>query len=162
MVKNSAYLLDMRQQKRNWIIVYDDFTDENDFELQPEIDGVPKFHYVWIKSLPRLVSHQVSKNESKIYICDRCLHFLYYEHKLIIHEEDCTLLNDCRLELAKKSDKILKFKKYKYQNPLQYIMYVDFKCFLTLAFSNDNTTTHKKKMPVPHMPCMVSEVFFCA
>lgn len=46
------------------------------------------YHYCYIKDMSRLVSHQLSKHESKKYICDGCLLFFYRKKVLEKHQSE--------------------------------------------------------------------------
>ena len=61
---------------------------DEDYIGEDEIDiSKPIHHFSWIKNLSRLISSQVTRNEHRISICDRCLcHFklekYFHRHRL--------------------------------------------------------------------------------
>ena len=62
-----------KEQHVNLLFVQYQYVDENNEEEEDEV--VPKFHYVWIKDLSRLVNSQLSRRHHKKFICNRCLHY---------------------------------------------------------------------------------------
>ncbi|XP_076632284.1 uncharacterized protein LOC143347188 [Colletes latitarsis] len=90
----------------------------------------PNNHFVCIKNLSRLISSQASKNQHRIYICDRCLHYFISETKLDTHIRDCKLINKCAITLPTKKDKWLKFKNYARKERVPFVVYVDIECML--------------------------------
>ena len=66
-----------------------------------------------ISDLSRLVGCQLSNRNGKCFLCDRCLHFLWSQQKLDIHEVECAQKNICKVNLPDYSYCILKFKNYK-------------------------------------------------
>ena len=59
----------------------------------------PKYHYVYITDLGKLIGAQASKYHGKKEICDRCLHYFSSKKDLTKHEEDCSNLNKCKVKL---------------------------------------------------------------
>lgn len=82
----------------------------NEDDFRPVI-----YHYCWIKDINRLLGNQVNKMHSKIYACDRCLHYFYLEEKLHKLESDCGELNKCWINMPQQvklsNSKILIIKK---------------------------------------------------
>ena len=73
----------------------------------------PKYHYVLIKDISRLLRSQLTENNRKCFVCDRCLNFVQSEEKSAIHERDCAAKNKCRIYLPPPGkDQILKFTNY--------------------------------------------------
>lgn len=92
---------------------------ETDYDDEP-----PKFHYIRIKRLSRLLSGQVSK--SKQHICERCLYYFRTKGQLSSHERNCKEINKCRVKLPIWKDKIKKFKNYNKKERVLFIVYADF------------------------------------
>ena len=94
-----------KNQHVNLLLVQDHYVDEKEEEEEEgkkhddEEYELPGFHYVWIKDLSCLVSTQLSKRGHKHYICDRCLHYLRTEEKLVAHENDCKKVNKCKVNM---------------------------------------------------------------
>ena len=42
----------------------------------------PNYHFIWIKSLSRLIHSQVTKHTGSIFLCDRCLAYFEMVKKL--------------------------------------------------------------------------------
>ena len=99
---------------------------------------LPKYHYVTIKYMSRLLNSQLSNSGKKAHYCERCLHAFYTEDKLDAHEVDCSRINKCRIDLPKEENKILKFKDYTQNEKVPYVIYADFECLLKET-SNEKT-----------------------
>ena len=99
-----------------------DKEDGNEQESRPQSLN---FHYVWIKDLSRIVSRQLSKNDERKHICERCLHYFTSIEKLVYHSEDCKKVNDCKIVLPKPGRNIIEFKNFKYKEKVLFIIYAD-------------------------------------
>ena len=78
-----------------------------------DADYVEKYHYVWIKNLPALVSKQLSKHKGKKEICDRCLQYFHDKEKFVRHVQDCTMMNKTKIRLpVKEREKTIEFKNF--------------------------------------------------
>ena len=120
--------LNKRERHVNLLIVQDFYIDEYEENNCGDDGNLPRYHYVWIKNMSRLLNAQLSKSHGKSFHCDRCLQIFYDEDRLKIHEEDCK--NDCRINLPDPKDNILKFEDYKKSERIPFIIYVDFECLL--------------------------------
>ncbi|XP_039312988.1 uncharacterized protein LOC120359475 [Solenopsis invicta] len=87
-------------------------------------------HFVWITNLSRLVSSQLSKNEHRKFICDRCLHYFHLEEKLLSHEVECGKVNNCAILLPGEDDKYLEFDNYINKEYVPFVLYSDLECVL--------------------------------
>ena len=118
----------------NLLLIQNHYYDEDEpikqVEEETTVNEPFRFHYVWIKDLPKLLSPQLSKHQHKIFVCDRCLHFFHSKDKLTAHEVDCANLDVCRLVLPTPEKNILKFKNFKYQEKVPFVVYADFECLL--------------------------------
>ena len=127
-----------KEQHVNLLFVQDHYVDEEGEEEEEEGDEVlPKFHYVWIKDLSRLTSKQLSSQSHKTFICDRCLHYFRTEEKLKTHEIDCAQVNKCKVKLPTDREKILKFKNFKNNERMPFVVYADFECLLKPIADNE-------------------------
>lgn len=87
-------------------------------------------HYVWIKNLSRLLSKQLSRENGRKYLCDRCLHYFRSEEKLNNHIVDCQKINECAVKMPNEGDNILKFKNFKNKVKGPFIIYADLESIL--------------------------------
>lgn len=97
----------------------------------------PKFHYVWIKNLSRLVRSQLTGYEHAIHLYDRCLSYFHSQDKLKDHEVNCEKQNKCVIKLpspkpdqSDNSYKIMKFKNYQNKEEVLFVVYADFESVL--------------------------------
>lgn len=125
-----------------------------------------KSHYVWVKNLSRLLSEQCSKQNNRIFSCDRCLMYFHNEEKLESHLNDCILLNECAVQMPTEGNHILEFKNYQHQLETPFVIYADTEAILKRVIENDiedqfcagnNTQTYQK-----HIPFAVGLYFKCA
>ena len=119
-----------QHQHVNLLLIQDHYVDENDTgEKESDDDFVlPKFHYVMIKSLSRLIGVQLSNKNGRCYICDRCLHYFRTQEKLDAHEIDCAQTNKCKIVLPK--NMFLKFSKYNAKERVPIVIYADTECLI--------------------------------
>ena len=123
-----------KNQHVNLLLVQDHYVDEKEEEEGKE-DGdeeyeLPRFHYVWIKDLSRLVSTQLLKRYHKHYICDRCLHYFRTEEKLAAHENDCKKVNKCKVNMPTPKNNILLFRNLANKERVPFVVSADFECLL--------------------------------
>ena len=119
-----------QHQHVNLLLIQDHYVDENDTGEKESDDDylLPKFHYVMIKSLSRLISVQLSGRNEKCYICDRRLHYFWAQENLDAHEIDCAQTNRCKIVLPKK--RFLKFTKYNAKERVPIVVYADTECLI--------------------------------
>ena len=90
----------------------------------------PQFHYVWIKSLNRLLSSQLTI-KNRVFICESCLHYFYEEAKFKKHVEDCTKVNkNCSVKVPEEENKFLQFKQFSNKEMVPFVVYGDFESVL--------------------------------
>ena len=88
------------------------------------LENDSKYHYVWIKNLSRLVSHQLNKNEHKMWICDGCLVYFPTEENFLRHQnDDC---NYIATFLPNENENVLKFTHFERKLKVPFIIYADF------------------------------------
>ena len=108
----------------------------------------PIYHFSWIKNLSRLISSQVTRNEHRILICDRCLCHFKLENSFQRHRLTCQNMNKCRVILPDHENNILKFKNYQYKEKVPFVVYADIECLLEpVVDSHMNTSIHQKHVP---------------
>ena len=100
-----------------------------------------KYHYVWIKSLSKLIKNQVTKHKCQIFICDRCLSYFSTQAKLNMHEINCSKINTCKISFPDYDS--IYFKDFVHKEKAPYIVYADFETFLKPV--NDNNTDNLTK-----------------
>jgi hypothetical protein len=88
-----------------------------------------KDHYSVIKDMSRLVGSQISKNEHKKYICDRCLNAFGSSELLEKHLELCSNNNYQRHEYPKPGS-TTKFENYGKIQTFPFVIYPDFECYI--------------------------------
>lgn len=117
----------------NLLIIHEEQYYSNVEEEEEEEDfntPLPKYHYVWIKNLSRLVRSQYTKHEHKAHICDRCLHFFRSDEKLCEHGRDCRQVNQCKVILPDVRNRFLEFSHVNHKEKVNFIIYADFECLL--------------------------------
>ena len=141
------HLTDHKKSKHvNLLLVESYYVDENeevnhvdDYDIPP-----PRFHYVWIKDLSRLIGSQLANHGHKIHICDRCLHYFWSADKLAVHTLDCRKINQYKVVLPQKNNNILKFKNFKHKNRVPFVVYGDFECLLKPVNNDDNVRAYQR------------------
>ncbi|XP_046811879.1 uncharacterized protein LOC124421113, partial [Lucilia cuprina] len=105
-----------------------------------------RFHYVWIKSISRLVKSQLTKHCRKVYICNTCLIHFHNEAVLVKHKEEC---NKMVTRMPDPGDNILNFKNFKKQMDVPFVVYADFECILesTNVQNSSNVKSVQKHIP---------------
>ncbi|XP_055306011.1 uncharacterized protein LOC129570437 [Sitodiplosis mosellana] len=87
-----------------------------------------KTHYCWIKSLNRLIDHQLNNHQHKYFICDRCLNYFEEKKDLERHYGKCQ--NECHIEMPTKDNNIIKFENHQKQLKAPFIIYADTEAYL--------------------------------
>ena len=88
-----------------------------------------KNHYSVIKDMSRLVGSQISKNEHKKYICDRCLNAFGSNELLEKHLELCSN-NDYQRHEYPKPGSTTKFENYGKTQTVPFAIYADLECYI--------------------------------
>ncbi|XP_051156391.1 uncharacterized protein LOC127278634 [Leptopilina boulardi] len=138
-----------------------DFNDNDQNFIHEEIDRSKQkltYHFTLVKNLSRLISSQVSRNEHRILICDRCLCHFTLEKSFERHRLSCEKVNKCRVILPDKNNKILSFKNYRFKERVPFVVYADIECLLEPADdSHTNTSAYQK-----HVPTSVAYYLHCS
>ncbi|XP_022777882.1 uncharacterized protein LOC111319352 [Stylophora pistillata] len=115
-----------------------------------------KTHYCLIKSMSRLLSSQLSKNEHKKFICDRCLNYFGSQKLLDIHDELCREHEAVR-EKMPPLDTFLFFKNYHRKIDVPFVIYADFESIIkplhTVQPNPKKCYTEKKQKHIPVSFC---------
>ncbi|XP_031777338.1 uncharacterized protein LOC116415884 [Nasonia vitripennis] len=123
----------------NLLLLTNDNLDGGDVDESDEF--LSQSHYVYIKSLSRLISNNLTNRKKKLYVCNRCLNFFYKEDDLIKHEEHCKILNKCRITLPNEENSLIMFKNHRYNEKLPFIIYADCECLLKPISQDEKTNT---------------------
>lgn len=108
-----------KEKHVNLLIIQNLYIDEHKENNHNDGDEIlPKYHYVWIKSISRLLNSQPFKTHQKSHHCERCLQIFYSEERLKIHEIDCKNFNKCRINVPD------------IKNNIVLVIYADFECLL--------------------------------
>ncbi|XP_050498751.1 uncharacterized protein LOC126884985 [Diabrotica virgifera virgifera] len=146
----------------NLLLIQDKYFPKlNDYDAPPSDDEniEIKYHYCWIKDMSRLLSSQLSKNEHKKYICDRCMNYFYSGNKLAEHEEFCRDINKCKMTVPKYDH--VAFRNFTYKQTTPFIIYADFECQLH-NFTDSNVKLSKTAKYQKHVPYSAGYYFKCA
>nr|XP_015839705.1 PREDICTED: uncharacterized protein LOC107398798 [Tribolium castaneum] len=118
------------------------------------------YHFVWIKHLSRLLSHQLSTHEHKTFICERCLNYFTTEDILTKHKIHCQKLNQYLVSLPR--DTSLKFKNHLYKEKVPFVIYADLESILVKCSQIDNNI-HSKTIPYQkHIACSIAYHLKCS
>ncbi|XP_072389458.1 uncharacterized protein [Diabrotica undecimpunctata] len=151
-------------------------------QVKYDEQGPIRYHYVWRKSLSRLLANQLSKEKKTKYFCNACLHYFRSQEKLNIHKacckgrldlicdrclqsfssavqleahtEDCIRINDTAIKMPENSNKMLRFKNYRNKIKAPYAVYADLES--VLEHSAEKTAYQK------HIPAAVDYFFKCS
>ena len=123
------YLTSFKQENHvNLLLIQDYYVNEYEQCYSDDNESLPEYHFVTIKSLSRLVRAQLSGRKSKVYICDRCLHFFWTQEKLDAHELDCAQNNKCKIILPK--NRWLTFENFNRKERVSVVIYADIECLI--------------------------------
>ena len=115
-----------------------------------------KQHYCLIKDLSRLVSSDLSKNQHKKFICERCLNYFGSQKVLDTHSELCREHEAVREKLPP-AGTFLSFKNHNRKMDLPFVIYADFESVLkplhTVQPNPMNCYTDKKQKHIPVSFC---------
>lgn len=89
-----------------------------------------KTHYCWIKNLSALLCSQISTNGHALYFCDRCLNHFMKPERLERHKIECMKRNECEIVMPMFPENIIKFRSYKKQLMVPFIVYADVESIL--------------------------------
>lgn len=98
-------------------------------EESNDIDNT-KFHYCWIKKLSALLRFQISLNNNRKYLCDRCFNHFYSAEKLENHVIACLNQNETRIDMPSPGKNKITFENYNKQLQVPFIIYADVESIL--------------------------------
>ncbi|XP_071054718.1 uncharacterized protein [Onthophagus taurus] len=148
-----SYLAKERRGRHvNLLLIQDKYVEEEDGDDDGEFK--PRFHYVWIKDLSRLVSSQLSIHHTKKYFCERCLHYFYSSTGLEKHVKDCAKMNECRIRMPKEGETVY-FKNFQNKESVPFVVYADLECLLIPTTKTD--TQHKPYSIDYYVKCSYDE-----
>jgi hypothetical protein len=111
-----------------------------------------KNHYSVVKDMSKLVGSQISKNEHKKYICDRCLNAFGSNGLLEKHLELCSN-NDYQRHEYPKPGSTTKLENYEKTQEFPITIYADFECYIRKLIAEEqsldksSTTQYQKHNP---------------
>jgi hypothetical protein len=106
-------------------------------------------HYSVVKDMSKLAGSQISKNEHRKYICDRCLNAFGSDELLEKHLELCSN-NDYQRHEYPKPGSTTKFENYERIQEFPIVIYADFECYIKKLDAkeqkpNESSTTQYQK-----------------
>ena len=113
------------------------------------IQNDKKSHYVWFKSLNRLLN---SKNDKQMFYCERCLIGFTRDDLLQSHLVECRGINEqaVRIQMPTLSNRTIKFVNHKNQLKAPWVIYADFESSIRKiegpTQSTDESFTHKSSI----------------
>ena len=113
------------------------------------IQNDKKSHYVWFKSLNRLLN---SKNDKQMFYCERCLIGFTRDDLLQSHLVECRGINEqaVRIQMPTLSNRTIKFVNHKNQLKAPWVIYADFESTIRKiegpTQSTDESFTHKSSI----------------
>ena len=88
------------------------------------------FHYTLVTQPSRLISHQYTNHNGKLYFCWNCLNVFHKEEKFQFHKEQC-MINKTQNIIMPEEGSIVKFRKYKNTTYHPFVVYADIECKTT-------------------------------
>ncbi|XP_063235651.1 uncharacterized protein LOC134538341 [Bacillus rossius redtenbacheri] len=111
-------------------------------------------HFVYIKSMSRLLHSQLSKTQHEKWICERCLQYLTSEDRLNSHNVLCSQHQAVRTCFPTEENKYLQFTNFAKQDRLGFIAYCDTECYLkpfsTCLPGDESSSTTRVNEHVPY------------
>ena len=133
----NIYGLDKDLKNKNYVYplrIAPNFVESNHFDLlYLQEDDAPdrvNGHYCLITDLARLVHSQITTNTGRVYICRRCLKHFGQQDLLDSHKRLCETRDPINAAMPSGDRPVTKFKNFKFQQHIPYIVYADFECAL--------------------------------
>ncbi|CAH0562755.1 unnamed protein product [Brassicogethes aeneus] len=140
-----TYLTKIKKDRHvNLLLIQDSYNE----------DAPTKYHFIWIKSMSRLFSSQLSKHNGCKFFCDRCLHYFISQEKLDKHTDECRKINETAIKMPEPGKNILKFKNFKNKEKAPFIVYADLESVLERT-DNPNKPQH-------HVPAAIGYYMKCS
>ncbi|CAH0562750.1 unnamed protein product [Brassicogethes aeneus] len=125
-------------------------------------DVVVNYHFAWIKNLSRLLNSQVGNVRNGKWYCERCLNHFLTEAVLKKHLDTCKMLNDVKVELPTEETKFLRFKNYKNEIMVPYVVYADIESILVDYKDNNINIGCKSKKIQKHEAFSIAYYLKCS
>ena len=125
-------------------------------------DGVKNWHYLAVKSIPKLLRGITSNHHGDFY-CLNCFHSFSTENKLKKHEKSCKDHDYCYVKMPKEDEKILKYNPREKSLKVPFIIYADLERLLKKidTCQNDPKKSFTEKK-AEHIPSGYSWVMYCS
>ena len=96
------------------------------------VNELGQWHYVWVKSLPRLLRRQAAAATHQAFPCRMCLKTFCRQSQLDEHMRFCRANGrlPIKLEMPPEDKNILKFRNHQRTTRLPWVVYMDFECLL--------------------------------
>lgn len=104
-------------------------------------------HYVWIKNFDKLVSAQTSNHNGRKFVCKSCLIHFNDKPTFDVHKQLCNNHEPVAVEMPNEDNCKLKFKNFKHQQQVPYIVYADFESILIQKSPCNNCNSFTCKNP---------------
>ena len=125
-------------------------------------DGVKNWHYLAVKSIPRLF-RGITSNQVGDFYCLNCFHSYTTEKKLKKHQKICKDHDFCHVNMPDEDNKILEYKSGEKSLKVPFVIYADLECLLqkidTYQNNPEKSYTEKK---AKHKPSGYSRVTCCS
>ena len=108
----------------------------------------------WIRNLSRLLSAQVTNYDNHTWICDNCLNHFYLLTSFENHKSNCLTINEVKMILPNKNNKMLNFKNYRYKEAVLFAMYADFECLLEPTVDESRVQNHIPHCAAYYLKCV--------
>ncbi|XP_037805798.1 uncharacterized protein LOC119599925 [Lucilia sericata] len=117
-------------------------------------------HYVWIKSISRLIRNQQTKRKEKVFVCDDCLQHFHLIEKLVAHQKNCGQ----KVSYVPEKDKsTLEFQNYCNSMDVPFVVYADSECiFENIQTCIPNMDSSSTTLVDKHIPYAFSYYIKCA
>ena len=99
------------------------------------ISNGENWHYLAVKSLPRLL-RGITSNHDGDYYCLNCFHSYRTENKLNAHKKVCENHDYCNTEMPSNDNNLINYNKGKKSLKLPFIIYADLECLLEKISNN--------------------------
>ncbi|XP_037823480.1 uncharacterized protein LOC119611843 [Lucilia sericata] len=128
--------------------------------LQKSIGDNTMCHYVWIKSISRLIRNQQTKRKEKVFVCDDCLQHFHLIEKLVAHQKNCGQ----KVSYVPEKDKsTLEFQNYCNSMDVPFVVYADSECiFENIQTCIPNMDSSSTTLVDKHIPYAFSYYIKCA
>ena len=93
------------------------------------ISNGENWHYVAVKSLPRLLMG-ITSNHDGGYYCLNCFHSYRTENKLNVYKKVCENHGYCNIEMPNSNNILIKYDRGDKSLKLPFIIYADLECIL--------------------------------